>query len=76
VCHHGVIIHAPLNLPATVPHHASMLFSRNLTHFFTTFWNAKDQQLGLDFADDILQGAVITHSGEIVHAPTKNLLSA
>ena len=70
----GVIILAPQNLPATVPHHASMLFSRNLTNFFTTFWNAKDKQLGLDFADDILKGAVITRGGEVVHAQTKNIL--
>jgi NAD(P) transhydrogenase subunit alpha len=70
---HGVTILAPLNLPATVPHHASQLFSRNLTNFFAAFWNAKDKQLGLDFSDDILKGAVITRAGEIVHAQTKNL---
>jgi NAD(P) transhydrogenase subunit alpha len=70
---HGVTILAPLNLPATVPHHASMLFSRNLLNFFTAFWNAKDKKLELDFADDILAGAVITRDGEVVHAPTKKL---
>lgn len=70
---HGVTILAPLNLPATVPHHASMLFSRNLLNFFTAFWNAKDKKLELNFADDILAGAVITRDGQIVHAPTKKL---
>jgi NAD(P) transhydrogenase subunit alpha len=70
---HGVTILAPLNLPATVPHHASMLFSRNLLNFFTAFWNTKDKKLELDFADDILAGAVITRDGAIVHAPTKKL---
>jgi NAD(P) transhydrogenase subunit alpha len=70
---HGVTILSPLNLPATVPHHASMLFSRNLQNFFTAFWNKKDQKLDLSFDDDILKGAVITRAGEIVHAATKKL---
>ena len=33
----GVTIMAPLNLPATVPLHASLLFSRNLTAFVQAF---------------------------------------
>ncbi len=64
----GVTIMAPLNLPATVPYHASLLFSRNLTNFLQTF--TKDKAFNLDFNDDILQGAVITHGGEVKHAKT------
>jgi len=33
----GVTIMAPLNLPATMPQHASLLFSRNLTAFVLAF---------------------------------------
>src|ERR671925_1283957 len=54
----GKII-APLNLPSTVPYHASLLFSRNLTSFITAF--TKDKAFKRDFTDDIQQGAVITH---------------
>ena len=69
----GVKIIAPLNLPSTVPYHASLLFSRNLTSFITAF--TKDKQFVLDFGDDIQQGAVITHGGEVKNARTRDALS-
>jgi NAD(P) transhydrogenase subunit alpha len=68
----GVTILAPLNLPATVPFHASVLFSRNLTAFIQAF--TKDKALQLDFTDDIQQAAVITHEGEVKHARTLDAL--
>ena len=68
----GVTILAPLNLPATLPLHASLLFSRNLTAFVLAF--TKDKAFQLDFNDDIQQGAVITHEGEVRHARTRDAL--
>jgi NAD(P) transhydrogenase subunit alpha len=68
----GVTILAPLNLPATMPMHASLLFSRNLTAFVLAFTN--DKAFQLDFGDDIQKGAVITHAGEVTHARTREAL--
>jgi NAD(P) transhydrogenase subunit alpha len=68
----GVTILAPLNLPATMPYHASLLFSRNLTAFVLAF--TKDKTFQLDFNDDIQQGALITHDGEVKHARTRDAL--
>ncbi len=68
----GVTIVAPLNLPATMPLHASLLFSRNLTAFLSAF--TKDKVFQLDFTDDIQQGAAITHDGEVKHARTRDAL--
>lgn len=68
----GVKIAAPLNLPATVPYHASMLWSRNLTSFLLAFW--KDKKFNLDLNDEILRSALITHQGEVMHARTKELI--
>jgi NAD(P) transhydrogenase subunit alpha len=68
----GVKIIAPLNLPSTVPYHASLLFSRNLTSFIAAF--TKDKAFHLDFNDDIQQGAVVTHGGEVTHARTREAL--
>lgn len=73
VTDNGVKIVAPLNLPATMPTHASLLFSRNLTNFVTTF--TKDKTFQLDLNDDIQKGALITHNGEVVHEPTKKALA-
>ena len=68
----GVTILAPVNVPATMPHHASLLFSRNLTAFVQAF--TKDKTFQLDFNDDIQQGALITHDGEVRHARTREAL--
>ena len=65
-------IAAPLNLAATMPLHASLLFSRNLTAFVQAF--TKDKAFHLDFTDDIQQGAAITHDGEVKHARTRDAL--
>ena len=69
----GVTIIAPLNLAATMPFHGSLLFSRNLTAFVQAF--TKDKSFELDFGDEIQQGAVITHAGEVTHARTRQTLT-
>jgi NAD(P) transhydrogenase subunit alpha len=68
----GVTILAPLNLPATMPQHASLLFSRNLTAFVQAF--TRDRAFHVDLTDDIQQGAVITHEGVIKHARSADAL--
>jgi NAD(P) transhydrogenase subunit alpha len=68
----GVTILAPLNLAATMPAHASLLFSRNLTAFVQAF--TKDKAFQLDLNDDIQAGALITHDGEVRHARTRDAL--
>jgi len=69
VVEHGVTIAAPLNLPATVSNHASVLWSRNLLNFVQAF--TKDKAFNLDLNDEIIKGALITHAGDIVHAKTR-----
>jgi NAD(P) transhydrogenase subunit alpha len=68
----GVTILAPLNVPATLPYHASLLFSRNLTAFVQAF--TKDKTFHLDFNDEIQQGALITYDGKVTHARTRDAL--
>jgi NAD(P) transhydrogenase subunit alpha len=72
VIENGVRIIAPLNLPATVPTHASLLFSRNLTAFVQAF--TRDKSFTLDLSDDIQKESIITRDGEILHAKTKEAL--
>src|SRR5438128_2842594 len=68
----AVTILAPLNVPATMPFHASLLFSRNLAAFVLAFTKEKTFQLDLD--DDIQKGALITHQGAVVHDRTRAAL--
>jgi NAD(P) transhydrogenase subunit alpha len=69
----GVKILAPLNLPSTMPTHASLLFGRNLVAFLQAF--TKDKAFAFDLNDDIQQGALITHDGQVVHTRTKEALA-
>jgi NAD(P) transhydrogenase subunit alpha len=68
----GVTIMAPTNLAATVPVHASQLYSRNLTAFLTPL--IKDGQLQIDMNDDVVGPSCVTHNGEIVNKRVAELL--
>lgn len=61
----GVVIMAPLNLPATVPVHASQLYSRNVTSFLNLL--IKDGQLNIDMNDDVVGPSCVTHQGQFVN---------
>ena len=61
----GVAIMAPLNLPATVPVHASQLYSRNVTSFLSLL--IKDGELHIDMNDDVVGPSCVTHQGECVN---------
>src|SRR5215210_3329715 len=61
----GVTILAPTNLPATVPVHASQLYSRNVTAFLSLL--IKDGELNIDMTDDVVGPSTVTHRGEYVH---------
>lgn len=63
--HNGVTILGPLNVPATVPGHASQLYSRNLTAFLALI-NDKGN-LKMDMGDEILKGSCVTYQGGSVH---------
>ena len=70
----GVRLIAPLNLPATMPEHASLLFSRNVTHFVETF--SDEGTFEVDTQDEIQAGCLITRDREIVHERTREALHA
>jgi NAD(P) transhydrogenase subunit alpha len=61
----GVLIMAPTNLPATVPVHASQLYSRNVSAFLNLL--IKDGELHLDMNDNIVGPSCVTHEGKWVN---------
>ena len=71
---HGVTIHGPTNLPATMPVHASQLYARNVTELLREF--VKDGALRVDLEDEVLKGACVTHGGEIVSDAVRTALGA
>jgi len=70
----GVMIMAPLNLPATVPVHASQLYSRNVTSFLNLL--IKDGELHVDMNDDVVGPSCVTHAGEYVNPRVAAALAA
>ena len=61
----GVTVMAPLNLAATVPVHASQLYSRNVMAFLSLL--IKDGNLMLDFEDDIVRQTCVLREGRATH---------
>jgi NAD(P) transhydrogenase subunit alpha len=61
----GVHIMSPLNLAATVPVHASQLYSRNVTSFLSLL--IKDGELNVDMTDDVVGPSCVAHRDEYVH---------
>jgi H+-translocating NAD(P) transhydrogenase subunit alpha len=64
VVENGVKVMAPLNLPSEMAIHASQLYAKNVENLLKLLVN-DDGQLNLDFDDEIVAGACITHEGEI-----------
>lgn len=62
----GVTIMSPLNLAATIPVHASQLYSRNMTAFLTLL--IKDGELNIDMTDDVVAPSCVTHQGTYANA--------
>ena len=70
---HGVIIIGPENVPATVEHHASQMYGKNLENLLNLMIN-EEEQLDLNFADEVIAGTVVAHGGEVVHPHMRKLL--
>lgn len=64
VQHQGVTILGPVNLPATLPLHASQMYARNVWSFVTHI--VKEGKLQLDFTDEITKGTCVTHDGKVL----------
>ncbi len=63
VAANGVTILGPTNLPASVPFHASQMYSRNVLTLLQHL--IKDGRLTIDLADEITGAMVVTHQGDI-----------
>jgi NAD(P) transhydrogenase subunit alpha len=74
VVRHGVTIHGPTNLPATMPVHASQLYARNVTELLREL--VRDGALALDFDDEIVKGACVTHGGAVVNDAVRAAVAA
>jgi len=70
VVKHGVILIGMLNIPSTLPIHASQLYAKNILAFLNLLC-PDGKSVKLDLADEIIKGSMITHQGEIAHPGVK-----
>jgi len=69
-----VKILGPRNLPSELARHASQMYARNLLNFLAPA--IKKGELGIDWQDEVFAQSVLTHDGQVRHAPTAKLLEA
>jgi NAD(P) transhydrogenase subunit alpha len=61
----GVRIIGCVNLPSTVPGHASQLYARNVSTFLLSL--IKNGKLALNRDDEVVASTLVTHGGQVVH---------
>jgi NAD(P) transhydrogenase subunit alpha len=65
VVQHGITLLGPVNLPSTLPFHASQMYARTVTNYLLHL--LRDRNLHLDLSDELTRGPLVTHQGEVVH---------
>lgn len=74
VQHGGVRIVGPVNLPSTLPYHASEMYARNLLNFLKP---AIDKgELKIDWNDEVFAQSCLTHDGAIRHEATRKMVDS
>lgn len=67
---HGVRIEGVTNLPASVPFHASQMYSKNITNLFKLIFNEEN----IDWEDEITKGACVVKDGVIVNSLVEKIV--
>ena len=73
VVYNGISILGPENVPSTIPTHASQMYSKNMDVLLTHLLD-EENNLVLDFEDEIIDGITVAHNGEIPHGMIRSKL--
>jgi NAD(P) transhydrogenase subunit alpha len=73
IVHNGVTVIGPINIAASMPTQASQMYGKNLLALLQLL--IQGGELKLDFGDDIVSSACVTHAGEIRHPQLRELLA-
>ena len=68
----GVTILGPVNLPATVPHHASQMYARNVSNLLLLL--TKEGKIHLNMKDEVVRETLLTHDGEVANVRVREIL--
>jgi NAD(P) transhydrogenase subunit alpha len=74
VVKHGVKILGYLNFPSRIPFDASQVYARNVFNFLKLLLGTDGKTLDIDWQDEIVKGAALTHGGDVIHPALKSLV--
>ena len=66
------LIIGPLNLASQAPVHASEMYAKNCFNLLELM--IKENEINLDFEDEVLAGCLLTYQGELKHEGVKQLI--
>ena len=66
--HKGITIDGTLNIPGSMPIHASQVYAKNISALIS--YMCPEGELNLDMDDEIISGSMFTHNGEITDERT------
>lgn len=76
VIQHGVRIIGLGNLEGRAAIDASQVYGSNLGNFVGHFWNDDQKSFLLDLEDELIQGCLVTHQGEVVHETIRKAMES
>ena len=70
----GVSVIGPVDVPSSVPHHASLMYAKNVANFAALL--VREGALALDTEDDLVTGCTVARHGAIVNERVRAALGA
>ena len=70
----GVSVIGPVDVPSSVPHHASLMYAKNVANFAALL--VREGALTLDTEDDLVAGCAVARDGAIVNERVRAALGA
>ena len=74
VDHNGIRILGPVNLPSTIPYHASQMYAKNIATFLK--YLIRDGKITLDREDEVIRETLVTQGREVVHPRVLEVVNA
>jgi len=70
----GITLISPINLPSSLPIHASQMYSKNISTLLQ--YLVKEEPMQLDFEDDIIDSICLTYNGKLRNERIKEILAS
>lgn len=68
----GVSIIGPVNLPSSVPYHASQMYSKNISNLLLLM--VEDEELKINMEDEVIKESIVVDDGKIANDRVKESL--